>query len=294
VKDIDAFFQESLIPWDYGILEAQDYVNDVLAGKLKGWKTGISSVDNFIRFMPREYVVIAARAGTGKTALGVQLAENVARQMAERKSQGIIAIFSAEMDSRTLALRTACGLEGVSLWNLQTGKVARADGERVIERLATMLGGVFRVDQSPAPTLEHMVKQLEIYAEDTPIELVLFDYLELAGEIDKVENLRIAKISRGMKAIAKKFDTTTLALAQMNRDIENRAKKKPLLRDLMQGGEREPDRVIAIVRDEDDSTETQAHVIKNRNGPLGVAAMIFDESNMRFKSAVMETVDLND
>lgn len=295
--DLDNFFQESLVPWDYGIMEAQDYVRDVLAGKVYGYKTGIASLDQYIRLMPREYVALAARAGTGKSAMMMQIAEAVARQINEQQKDGIIAIFSAEMDSRTLALRTACGLEGVSLWNLQTGKIARADGERVIERLDTLLGGVFRVDQSSAPTLEHMTDQLAVYAEDTPIELILFDYLELAGEIDKLEPLRIAKISRGMKALAKRFDCCTLALVQMNRESERRMNKKPMLSDLMQGGEREPDRVIALVReglydDDEDSTVTDAYIIKNRNGPLAVAPMIFDESNMRYKSAVIETVDL--
>ena len=289
--DLDSFFQESLVPWDYGIMQAQDYVRDVMAGKAQGWKTGVATLDNYIRLMPREYVVLAARAGTGKTALGMQIAEEVGKQAHRRGTGGIVAIFSAEMDSRTLALRTACGLEGVSLWDMQTGKIAKADGQRVIERLGTMLGGPFRVDQSSAPTLEHMAEQLSVYADDgTPIDMILFDYLELAGEMDKQESLRIAKISRGMKALAKRFDTCAVAIAQMNRDIENRAKKKPMLRDLMQGGEREPDRVVMLVREglmeEDaDTQETFAHVVKNRNGPLGVAPMLFDESNMRFQAA---------
>ena len=294
MSHLDEFFRESLIPWDYGILEAQDYIDDVLAGKAQGWLTGIVSLDDYIRFLKREYSVIAGRAGTGKTAIGLQIAENVAVQMLARKSAGIIAIFSAEMDSRTLALRTACGLENVSLWKLQIGKITQDEGRRVKARLQSMLGGPFRVDQSSAPTLEHMVAQLNVYqSENTPIELVMFDYLELAGEIDKVENLRIAKISRGLKAIAKTFDTPVIALAQMNRDIERRAKKSPMLSDLMQGGEREPDRIIMMVRDEEDDIETYAHVVKNRNGPRGVAPMIFDEANMRFKAAAIKTVDLD-
>lgn len=290
---MDAFFLESLISWDFGIMEAQDFVRDVKAGNLPGYKTGISTLDNFIRFMRREYCVLAGRAGTGKTAIMMQLAESVATQMVERKRKGIIAIFSAEMDSRTLALRAACGLEGVSLWNLQTGNVAQSDCDRVIERLQMMMGGVFRVDQSSAPTLEHMQQQLSIYAEDgLPIELVIVDYVELVGEIDKAENLRIAKISRGMKALAKTFDTTTIGIVQMNRDIETRTKKVPLLRDLMQGGEREPDRVVMLVREglyeEDGETSTTcAYVTKNRNGPLGMATMVFDEANMRFKPGQM-------
>jgi len=294
MSHLDEFFRESLIPWDYGILEAKDYVKDALAGKVRGWVTGISSLDDYIRLLKRELTVVAGRAGTGKTAIGMQLAESVATQMMARNSTGIIAIFSAEMDSMTLALRTACGLENVSLWKLQIGKITPDEGRRVDARLDTLLGGPFKVDQSSAPTLEHMVDQLKVYKdESTPIELVMFDYLELAGEIDKVENLRVAKISRGLKAIAKTFDTPVIALAQMNRDIERRAKKSPMLSDLMQGGEREPDRIIMMVRDEDDDTETYAHVVKNRNGPRGVAPMIFDETNMRFKAAAIETVDLD-
>lgn len=301
--DLDEFFRETLVPWAHGILEAQDYLDELESGKVPGWRLGLSSLDKYVRFVPREFVVIGARSGTGKTALGMQLVENVARQMIAAGDNGLIAVFSAEMDSRTLALRTACGLEGVGLWALQSGKATKEEIARVRACLGSMVQWPFVVDQSSAPTLEHMVEQLAIYASDRPIRMVLFDYLELSGEMDKSESLRIAKVSRGLKAIAKHFDTTVLGIAQMNRDIESRIKKRPMMSDLMQGGEREPDRIILLVRESmfedgdagpDDADVVKVYIVKNRNAPPADVALLFDGQRMRFRSAVIDEQEIDE
>ena len=167
------------------------------------------------------------------------------------------------------------------------------NGKRSGRALESMKELPFVVDQSPAPTLEHMREQLSAYAEDRPIRVIMLDYAELAGEWATQEGVRLAKIMRGMKALAKRFDAASLVLSQMNRDIEGRHEKKPRLSDLMHGGEREPDRILALVRDDDQPQNIFCYCIKNRNAPLFETVLLFDGPTMRFKSARIVNVSLN-
>lgn len=298
MTDASAFFSENLLPWSFGTKDAARQVQGVMDGKPIGYRAGWSSLDHLLRLVPGELTLIGARAGVGKTAFGMQLAENVMKQMIANGDEGLIAIFSAEMSSSALAKRTACGLANVPVWKVDNGQITKAEGTRVLEKLHEMEAWPFVVDQTTAPTLEHMIEQIQVYAEETTIRLVLFDYMELAGEFAREESQRVAKIGRGLHSLARKFNCPVVALSQLNRDIERRAKKKPMLSDLMHGGEREPDRVLMLVRpallDETaDERLVNVYMVKNRNAPLGEAALLFDAPNMRFQSAEIVRHELN-
>jgi len=301
MKDIDPelFFRENLTPKGFAITRAKERLESIRSGKT-GFDSGLSALNRYFRLMPGELTVIGARSGTGKTAIGMQIVYNVLCQLESSGRPGKVCVFSAEMDGETLMLREACSLEKISLWDVQTGKTTKEEDERLNKRLESIDDDRTLIDESSAPTLEHMLNQLEIVREEYgKIAFILFDYTELSGEFERVESQRIAKISRGLKAIAKKYACPVLTLSQLNREIEGRSDKTPTMRDLMHGGEREPDRIMIMVRpwlyDKTEHRElVYAHIVKNRNGPIGEAVLLFHDEKMLFESAEIIRSDLNE
>lgn len=298
--DPDQFFRENLSPVGFATDRAKNLLYELKSGHA-GLSTGINVLDRWCKFIPGELTILAARSSTGKTAIGMQIVTNVHRQLDEAKRPGVICIFSAEMNGETLMLREACSREEIPLWRVFNRDVTDEETARINRRL-DVIGQSKRlyINESSAPTLGDMLQQLGLVEEEIgPIALVWFDYTELAGEMDRNEGQRIAKISRGLKAIAKKFHCPTVALSQLNRDIESRTDRTPTMRDLMHGGEREPDRIIMLVRpwlyDKSEPPEiVHAYAVKNRNGPIGDGSLFYDTNTMRFKSLDIIRTDLNE
>lgn len=288
--DIDLFFRENLQPNSFAIQRARERLK-ALQGGVFGFTTRLDVLDRLVRLMPGQLTTIAGRSGSGKTAFGMQLVYNVVQQMSAREDTGLVCIFSAEMDGEALMLREACAIEKISFWRVQTGDCKAEEYQRLDRRLSQMGDRRIYIDESPAPTLEHMTEQLKALADDgKAISLVLFDYTELAGEFDRDESKRVNKISRGLATLAKKFDCPVVTLSQLNRDIEARADKTPSMRDLMHGGERDAACIVILVRpwsyDKSSPRElVNAYVVKNRFGPQGEATLGFDETSLRFYSA---------
>jgi len=295
----DTFFRENLSAKGFALTRAQDRLMSMRDG-MTGFGSGLHVLNPYFKLMPGELTTIGGRAGTGKTAIGLQIVHNVLVELKASNRPGKVCVFSAEMDGETLMLREACAWEKIPLWHLQTGQATKEEYERVSNRLSNMDDERMMIDESSAPTLEHMISQLEIVREVYgKIAMVLFDYTELSGEFERVESQRIAKISRGLKAIAKKYQCPVLTLSQLNRDIESRSDRTPTMRDLMHGGEREPDRIMVLLRpwlyDKAQQKDlVYAYIVKNRNGPLGEAALFFHEQTMRFSSAEIFRTDLNE
>ena len=286
----DEFFRENLTEASFAVTRALDLTNEMERG-VTGFKYGLSSFDDFAELMPGELTTIGARSGTGKTAIAMQVVYSVLHTLEETGKPGKICIFSAEMAADNLMLREACAQEKIPLWRLRKREASPEEFQRIRHRLDRMRTDRLLIDESAAPTLEHMISQLQIVEEEYgKIAFIMFDYTELSGEWDKNEGQRIAKISRGLKAIAKKFACPVLTLSQLNRDIEGRQDKTPTMRDLMHGGEREPDCIIILMRPwlYDDAEQREivyAHIVKNRNGPLGQSVLLFHDEIMRFESA---------
>lgn len=295
--DIDLFFRENLQPSAFAAQRARERLKALQAGVL-GFKTRLAGLDKYVRMMPGQLLTVAGRAGVGKTAFGMQLVYNVLQQMEEHRDPGVACIYSAEMDGEALLLREACAVERISYWRVQTGDCRAEEYQRLDQRLAAMGDRRLYIDESPAPTLEHMTLQLKALTDDgRTISLVLFDYTELAGEFDRDESKRVNKISRGLATLAKHFDCPVVTLSQLNRDIENRAEKTPNMRDLMHGGERDAACIVILVRpwmyDKSSPRElVNAHVVKNRFGPQGEATLGFDETSLRFYNAKVQKHEL--
>lgn len=295
--DPDTFFRENLVHSHIAASRARERLQHMREGK-SGYSTKLAVLDDYVRLMPGQLTTVAGRSGSGKTAFGMQVVYAVLAQMEERGDPGVICIFSAEMDGESLMLREACAIEKISYWLVQTGGCTKQQYERLDERLTQMGNRRVYIDESSAPTLEHMIEQLKaITDEGDKIAMVLFDYTELAGEYDRDESKRVNKISRGLAAIAKRFACPVLTLSQLNRDIEARADKTPSMRDLMHGGERDAACIVVLVRpwsyDKASPRELiNCHVVKNRFGKQGDVTLGFDETSLRFYSAKVAHQDL--
>lgn len=294
----DEFFRENLVHSNIAASRARERLRSMQGGTV-GYHTKLLALEDYVRFMPGQLVTVAGRSGSGKTAFGMQMVFSVLSQMEERGDPGVICIFSAEMDGESLMLREACAIEKISYWLVQTGGCTRQQYARLDERLANMGSRRVYIDESPAPTLEHMIEQLKALTDEgQQIAMVLFDYTELAGEYDRDESKRVNKISRGLAAIAKRFACPVLTLSQLNRDIEARSDKTPSMRDLMHGGERDAACILILVRpwayDKGSPREqVNCYVVKNRFGKQGEATLGFDETSLRFFSATLAQTNLN-
>ena len=295
--DLDTFWKTVPAPYSVGFTEAIDTVQrQIETGRAPGYMTGIPSLDKFVRLIKSEYMLIGGRSGDGKTAMAMQLIDTVEKQRKERGvTNEMTVFFSAEMNKETLAMRHAAKMTGISQWQIQSGAASRTELQTFLAALQDarpMYRDIF-VDETSNPTIDHMLEHLTILQKEWNIGLVVFDYLELSGEPGGSENLRIAAISRGMKAIAKHFRCSTLGLSQLSRSVEQRADKTPKMSDIMYGGEREPDRIVLLQRSEEQEDRTDAYVVKNRNGPTGKATMIFDGPRQLFASAEVKRTPLN-
>lgn len=296
--DPDEFFRQNLVHSNIAAKRARERLRQMQEGT-SGYSTRLKVLDEYVRLMPGQLTTVAGRSGSGKTAFGMQVVYSVLAQMEDRDDPGVICIFSAEMDGESLMLREACAIEKISYWRVQAGECSKHEYARLDERLTNMGSRRVYIDESPAPTLEHMIGQLNALTEEGhSISLVLFDYTELAGEYDRDESKRVNKISRGLAALAKRFRTPVLTLSQLNRDIEARNDKTPSMRDLMHGGERDAACIVVLVRpwsyDKSQPRELiNCHVVKNRFGKQGDVTLGFDETSLRFYSATVARKDLD-
>lgn len=234
---------------------------DEAAAVVEAWKagdkyqaavpTGFTALDRILGGLKRSHVAtLAARPSRGKTQLALQIARNTAQRIKADKRDAVVVVFSAEMAKRELALRLAQCASGVSAEWLREGarpggpKVTDAERKRFDDALEKLrdLDDTVRIIDTPAPTTAHMYRIVaaEAALHKDGVDLVVFDYLELAGDTggrQANETNRIGVIMRGLKRIAKAFDCSVLNIAQLNREVEKRPDRFADLDDLRQSGD---------------------------------------------------------
>lgn len=293
--ELDEFFQRGAAHIRHGALKAGRMLDRAGSGQPIGYRSGLQSLDQYMHFFDGEYSLIGARPGTGKTALALQILQSVEEQRRARGKDGMSVFFSAEMSSESLVTRIACARAGVPMFNLRRGEATPEQVEEVRKHINWVVDHypIF-VDETSTPTVSHMVDQIEVMSEVMPVDFVVFDYMELAGEEGGTEAIRVSQISRGLQRIAKTFDVPVLALTQLKRDVEERADRTPRMADIKYGGEQEPHQIMLMVSHETDQGIIVCHLVKNRNGPSGVFHLLFSGPTMRFSSAKLIRTELND
>ncbi len=265
---------------------------------LLGLGTGFPDVDRVLAGMqPGELVVVAARPGVGKTSFGMQIAEHVACT-----KQLPVAIFSIEMPAKQLVLRMAAGRARVPLERIRRGRLSPSDEERISEGMSELFSAPMHIDDSgDLSPMDLRSKARRLKQLHPTLSLIVVDYLQLMKVRGRVESrqVEVAEISRSLKQLAKELEVPIIALAQLNRRVEER-KGPPMLSDLRESGaiEQDADVVLFLHRertdDEDEKKQSddlipvELHVAKQRNGPLGEARLLFAGAYTRFESATRE------
>lgn len=267
-----------------------------------GRRTGFDGLDKLIRLQDSKMIVIAGRPSMGKSALAFQMAYNVAKELQQEGDPGCVVIFSAEMSRQDVLHRIACAVERVNGQELQFGTAQPQDYARYQRALVDVGRLPIETDDMSAPTTEQVYYRAAMMHAQRPIRLLVFDFIEKAGDEDKRGNdtARIGRIAGNLKNIAKSLRIPVAVVSQLSREVENRTNKLPRLSDLRQSGniEAEADVVLMMYRPEyylsrgesgvyliDQSHKTgtaYALITKNRNGKIGTAVLSFVENFAAF------------
>lgn len=295
-------FQSDLRPMQYWHVRAQEKVDLWRQGIAEGHSTGFKTLDTWARLVAGELTLIAARPSQGKTALAMQIVENLARQLQAADDPGVVAVFSAEMSGWSLYHRMAGALAGVNIHKLRSGKGTTQEFAQFDDAMERLRALPIWIDDNTGPTTAQMLDQLSRLNEDFPVRMMMFDFVELGGDRAQKEDLRISTIAHNLKGIAKTMQIPIVALSQLNRDVETRANKMPALSDLRYSGmlEQLADNVLFIMRpeyyveraqhvdvpQEDKQGIAYVQYAKNRNGPVGLAKLGFIKERVMFGDLV--------
>jgi replicative DNA helicase len=265
-------------------------------GQLTGLATGFADLDEMTAgLQPSDLVIIAARPSMGKTALAVNIAEHAAI-----RGKKAVAIFSMEMSSSQLAFRLISSIGRIHQQHLRTGDLAEEDWPRVTSAITMLSEAKIFIDDTPALSpVELRSRARRLQREHGGLGLIVIDYLQLMAVPGSKENraTEISEISRGLKALAKELDVPVIALSQLNRSLEQRTDKRPVMADLRESGaiEQDADVIMFIYRDEYYNPESPdkglAEIIigKQRNGPTGVAKLTFLGHYTKFENFAPES-----
>ena len=246
-----------------------------------------------------DLVVLAARPSMGKTSFAVNIAEHVAL------NEGLpVAIFSMEMGAAQLAVRIVGSIGRVNQGNLRTGKLSDEEWPRLTEAIERLRTVSLHIDETPGLTPSELRANARRLARQCgKLGLIVVDYLQLmSGSGSSSSDNRateLGEISRGLKMLAKELQCPVIALSQLNRSVEQRTDKRPMMSDLRESGaiEQDADIIMFIYRDDyynKDSKEPNiAEVIigKQRNGPTGTVKLFFQKNQTRFENLAMGSGD---
>jgi replicative DNA helicase len=200
--------------------------------KLRGLPTGFSDLDKLTGGLrPGDLVIVAGRPSMGKTTLAVNMAEYAAVHPATRAS---VAIFTMEMPSEQVITRMLASIGGVPLNSLRSGKISDDDWVRITSATSQLSEAKIFVDEAPALNPTELRARARRVKREHGLDLIVVDYLQLMQVPGTQENraTEIAEISRGLKALAKELSVPVIALSQLNRGVEQREHKKPVMSDL--------------------------------------------------------------
>ena len=256
-----------------------------------GVPTGYGDLDKMTAgFQPGELVIVAGRPSMGKTALALNIGEHVAL------AAGMpVAVFSMEMGAAQLALRLIGSVGKLDQHKLRTGRLGPDEWNKLSTALGRLNEAPILSDETPAlNALELRSRARRLYKQYGKLGLVIVDYLQLMQATTVGENraTEISEISRSMKALAKELDVPVVALSQLNRSLEQRPNKRPVMSDLRESGaiEQDADVILFIYRDEvynpesPDKGTAEIIIAKQRNGPIGMVRLTFLGEFTRFES----------
>ncbi|MFO1329275.1 MAG: replicative DNA helicase [Rubrivivax sp.] len=266
------------------LLDRVNELHENGAEEVTGVRTGFYDLDRMTAGLQKgDLIVLAARPSMGKTAFALNIAEHVAVQ------EGLpVLVFSMEMGAAQLALRMVGSLGRIDQSGLRTGNLKDSDWERLADAVDRLKTASVFIDETPALSAAELRARARRMARQFggTLGLIVVDYLQLmSGSASGDENraTEIGEISRGLKALAKELQCPVIALSQLNRSVETRNDKRPMMSDLRESGaiEQDADVIMFIYRDEyynkDSKEPGVAEIVigKQRNGPVGTVKLTF-------------------
>jgi replicative DNA helicase len=230
----------------------------------------------------------------GKTSFAINIAEHVA--LHERLP---VAVFSMEMGAAQLAVRIVGSIGRINQTHLRTGRLADEEWPRLAEAIDQLRGVQLHIDETPGLTVSELRSNARRLARlgDGKLGLIVVDYLQLmttsAGSSEENRATALGEISRGLKMLAKELACPVIALSQLNRGVEQRTDKRPMMSDLRESGaiEQDADVIMFIYRDEYYTKEAckepgvaEIIIAKQRNGPTGTARLGFVNTQTKFQN----------
>jgi len=270
------------------VQEMADNPNDIT-----GVPTGFYDLDRMTAgLQPGDMIVLAARPSMGKTAFAINIAEHVAL------NEGLpVAVFSMEMGAAQLAVRIVGSIGRIDQGHLRTGKLTDEEWPRLTEAIEKLRNISLHIDETAGLTASELRANARRLARQCgKLGLIVVDYLQLmsgSGGNDENRATELGEISRGLKMLAKELGCPVIALSQLNRSVETRPDKRPMMSDLRESGaiEQDADIIMFIYRDEYYTKDAckepgvaEIIIAKQRNGPTGTVKLAFLKPLTRFEN----------
>ena len=263
-----------------------------------GLRSGFYDLDRMTSGLQAgDLIILAARPSMGKTSFAINIAEHVA--LHERLP---VAVFSMEMGAAQLAVRIVGSIGRINQTHLRTGRLADEEWPRLAEAIDQLRGVQLHIDETPGLTVSELRSNARRLARmgDGKLGLIVVDYLQLmttsAGSSEENRATALGEISRGLKMLAKELACPVIALSQLNRGVEQRTDKRPMMSDLRESGaiEQDADVIMFIYRDEYYTKEAckepgvaEIIIAKQRNGPTGTARLGFVNTQTKFQNLAL-------
>jgi len=282
---------QNFLPLNEVVKKSFKKIEKTTGSNITGISTGFTDLDNLTSgLQPSDLIIIAGRPSMGKTALALNIAHNAALE-----DKVGVALFSLEMSSLQLGIRLLGSDAMIDAWRLRKGGALQDDDYLRLTDSANRLSGlpIYIDDSSGLSALEMKAKARRL-KKKYDISLVVVDYLQLMQSRKSVESrqLEISDISRSLKALAKDLDIPVVAVSQLNRKVEDRPNKRPLLADLRESGaiEQDADLIMFIYREElynrteENRGKAELNIAKHRNGPTEKINLTFREKYTKFEN----------
>ena len=278
-----------------------DKLNEIAAAgsSLLGTSTGYKDIDKeLLGLQDGDLIIVAARPSMGKTALAMNMVENI---VTDKEIEGGVLVFSLEMPAESLTTRLLASHAKINQQKVRSSNMNKNDLKKFMESSAKLKDLPLYIDDSSMLTpMELRARARRIYRQEpNGLSLIVVDYLQLMQLPASTENRvnQISEISRSLKMLAKELKVPVVALSQLNRAVEQRPNRRPIMADLRDSGaiEQDADVILFIYRDEvyDEDTEVgnKAEIIigKQRNGPIGTVNLTFLKEFTRFEDFAVDS-----
>lgn len=244
-------------------------------------------------FNPGDLILVAARPSTGKTAFATRITLNMAKRNVP------ILLFSYEMAKKQLSQRMVASESSIGLQNIKSGALSEKEMDALREVYIDISSYPIYIDSNMSASLGYVLSTIRRFVRSSGVKVVVIDYIQLMTQSSDNETQELGRISRSLKMLAMELGITIVVLSQLNRGLENRENKRPLMSDLRQSGrlEEDADIIIMLYRPAaygkvkaDEENLLELIIRKNRNGPTGIIQTYFESSSVNIVDSLHELV----